>query len=86
MANKRVGENKDRMQLYISEHIKEYIATASDKFGISQSAFVTMCVQQYKQNERAVEFMQEGPVLMKKIEELDKKYQLALDNGMIEEK
>lgn len=45
---------KERIQLYLSKNIKDYIDSQADEFGMSISAYVTMCINTYKQQNDAM--------------------------------
>lgn len=48
---------KERIQLYLSKNIKDYIDSQADEFGMSISAYVTMCINTYKQQNDAMVHM-----------------------------
>lgn len=67
---------KERIQLYLSKNIKDYIDSQADEFGMSISAYVTMCINTYKQQNDAM-------VQMSKISEMlgDVDLNLGLKNN-----
>ena len=49
-----MGVKRERISVTMAPSVKEYVNKASEEFGMSISAFITMCVQNYKVNNEAL--------------------------------
>ena len=49
---------KSRCNIYLDEDIKEWCQLQAEVMGMSLSAFITMCVYQYKQSQEGLKAMQ----------------------------
>lgn len=49
-----MGVKRERISITMAPSVKDYVNMASDEFGMSISAFITMCVQQYRMNSQAI--------------------------------
>jgi len=45
---------RERMSVTMAPIVREYVVKASEDYGMSISAFITMCVQNYKVNNEAL--------------------------------
>lgn len=61
-----------RTNVQLKGNIKRWVDEQSTKFGISQSAFINICIAQYKQQMEAMGMMKDIGSLVNKIEELQK--------------
>lgn len=48
---------RERLNLTFAPDVKEYLAKESEAFGMSISAFITMCIQNYRMNNQALNEM-----------------------------
>ena len=49
--------DKVRLNAYVTKDIKEYIDEQCDYYGISQGAFISVVMRQYKQQNEALDTM-----------------------------
>jgi hypothetical protein len=59
------SESKARLNLMLTPDLEKYISESAKKIGIARSAFVLMCVNQYRNSERNYDVMQMVPLLEK---------------------
>ncbi|BCS82483.1 hypothetical protein [Anaerocellum diazotrophicum] len=59
--------NKVRMNVYLDESLKKYVEEQAEFYGMSLSAFVSMCVAEHKKQNEAIN------VLDNLVDELKKK-------------
>lgn len=52
-----MGVKRERISVTMAPSVKEYVNKASEEFGMSISAFITMCVQNYKISNEAMSEM-----------------------------
>lgn len=45
---------RERISVSIAPVVREYVDKAAEEFGMSVSAFITMCIQNYKVNNEAL--------------------------------
>lgn len=45
---------RERISVSIAPVVREYVDKASEEYGMSVSAFITMCIQNYKVNNEAL--------------------------------
>lgn len=62
-----------RMNLYLSYNVKELVNHYSAEMGMTQSAFMTMCVNQFIDQKRAVEGMSNIDELLKRFDDLERR-------------
>lgn len=67
------GESKARLNLMLTPDLEQYISDSAEKIGIARSAFVLMCVNQYRNSERNYDVMQMVPMLQKLVASEDAK-------------
>ena len=48
---------RERISVSIAPVVREYVDKAAEEFGMSVSAFITMCIQNYKVNNEALSEM-----------------------------
>lgn len=56
-------ESKPRLNLALTPEIEKYISESAKAIGIARSAFVLLCVNQYRQNERNFDMMSMVPAI-----------------------
>lgn len=49
--------NRCRLNIYLVPELKDYVIRTAEEYGLSQSAFVTMVLSQYKQQMISLEAM-----------------------------
>lgn len=47
-------EKLKRLNIYINDELKDYVVKESHKMSMSQSAFIVMCINQYKEEKESV--------------------------------
>lgn len=67
------NNNKVKLNLSISPEVKDYLTSNSECFGMSVSAYITMIVQQYRQQAQALSEMS-------KIQGYIEQFQALVDN------
>jgi hypothetical protein len=67
------GKSKARLNLMLTPDLEQYISDSAEKIGIARSAFVLMCVNQYRNSERNYDVMQMVPMLQKLVASEDAK-------------
>lgn len=67
------GKSKARLNLMLTPDLEQYISGSAEKIGIARSAFVLMCVNQYRNSERNYDVMQMVPMLQKLVASEDAK-------------
>lgn len=67
------GKSKARLNLMLTSDLEQYISDSAEKIGIARSAFVLMCVNQYRNSERNYDVMQMVPMLQKLVASEDAK-------------
>lgn len=45
---------RERVSVSMAPIVRDYVNKASEEFGMSASAFITMCIQHYKMNNDAL--------------------------------
>lgn len=58
---------KEKLNLTMAVEIKKYLSDEADSLGMSQSAFLTMLVNQYKQQTQALGGLDQLQVLMSQV-------------------
>lgn len=43
-----------RLNIYLQEPVKEYVESESKKMGLTQSAFIVMCINKYKEEKESL--------------------------------
>lgn len=43
-----------RLNIYLQEPVKQYVESESKKMGLTQSAFIVMCVNYYKEDKDSI--------------------------------
>lgn len=61
---------RGRINVYLSQELKDYVDNSAKQFGVSTSAFMTMIIQNYRQQTQSVNVL--GEVLAK-LKELEQK-------------
>lgn len=65
---------KARCNIYLDEGIKEWCQQQAEVMGMSLSAFITMCVYQYKQNQESLKAMQNITVFTEQLQQMKKMF------------
>ena len=65
-------KNKIRLNIFLTPELKEYVQRMSDEMGMSNSAFVVMCVGQYKQGQEVSRSMAEFKEVLSRLEAMEK--------------
>ena len=61
---------KSRCNIYLDEDIKEWCQLQAEAMGMSMSAFITMCVYQYKQSQEGIKAMQNITVFAEQLQQM----------------
>lgn len=64
---------RGRVNIYLAQHLKDYVDSKAKEFGLSTSAFMTMIIQQYKVQDEAVTAMGDMRQVLQKLNELESK-------------
>lgn len=64
---------RGRINIYLAQHLKEYVDNKAKDFGLSTSAFMTMIIQQYKVQDEAMTAMGDMGQVLEKLNELENK-------------
>lgn len=64
---------KVKLNLTVAQEVKDYLIQESDQMGMSCSAFITMLINQSKQQKTALESLDLIKIMMTKIEEMEAK-------------
>ena len=76
------AEPKPRLNLALTPEIDKYISESAEAIGIARSAFVLLCINQYRQNERNYDMMSMVPMLNKLVaSENMKKEEITYDQN-----
>lgn len=67
-----MSENKIRTNFFLSKELKQYVDTEADRLSMSNSAFIIMCINQYRQQNEVKDVMINFDELLKKVEALTK--------------
>ena len=43
-----------RLNIYLQEPVKQYVESESKKMGLTQSAFIVMCINYYKEDKDSI--------------------------------
>lgn len=60
----------ERINVYLTEQIREYVRQESERLGVSQSGFIVMAINQYKQQQESIVTMDS---MLKQLQQLDEK-------------
>ena len=61
-------KNKIRTNIFLTPELKEYVQKMSDEMGMSNSAFMVMCISYYKQSQEIPKYMTELKEILSKYE------------------
>ena len=61
---------KSRCNIYLDEDIKQWCQLQAEVMGMSMSAFITMCVYQYKQSQEGLKAMQNITVFAEQLQQM----------------
>ena len=61
---------KSRCNIYLDEDIKQWCQLQAEIMGMSMSAFITMCVYQYKQSQEGLKAMQNITVFAEQLQQM----------------
>ena len=61
---------KSRCNIYLDEDIKQWCQLQAEVMGMSMSAFITMCVYQYKQSQEGIKAMQNITVFAEQLQQM----------------
>lgn len=64
---------RGRINIYLAQHLKDYVDAKAKDFGLSTSAFMTMIIQQYKIQDEAMSAMTDMGQVLQKLNELESK-------------
>lgn len=64
------NNSKIRTNIFLASNIKNYVDTQSDIMGMSNSAFITMCINLYRQQSEAQAVMSKFDDLLKELKAL----------------
>lgn len=64
---------RGRINIYLAQHLKDYVDYKAKDFGLSTSAFMTMIIQQYKMQDEAMRAMGDMGQVLEKLNELESK-------------
>lgn len=64
---------RGRINIYLTKELKDYVDNSAREFGISTSAFMTMMIQNYKQQNEAIKVMGDMNLILSKLDLLEKK-------------
>jgi len=64
---------KVKLNMTVATDVKEYIISKSDSMGMSASAYITMLINQSKQQQQALDSMDLMKTMMAKIKEMEGK-------------
>ena len=64
---------RGRINVYLTQELKDYVDNSAKQFGVSTSAFMTMIIQNYKQQNEAMKAMGDMSQILTKLEALEKK-------------
>ena len=65
---------KARCNIYLDEEIKEWCQQQAEVMGMSLSAFITMCVYQYKQSQEGLKAMQNMTFFAEQLQQIKKMF------------
>ena len=65
-------ENKIRFNVFLTPELRDYVRKMSDYMGMSNSAFIVMCVAQYKQGQEVSKSMAEFKEVLSRLEAMEK--------------
>ena len=65
---------KSRCNIYLDEDIKQWCQLQAEVMGMSMSAFITMCVYQYKQSQEGLKAMQNMTLFADQLQQIKKMF------------
>lgn len=69
----QISKNREKLTLSLATEIKEYLVNESENFGMSTSAFITMVVNQYRQQVQVLNEMSKMQGIINQMKELVEK-------------
>lgn len=67
------AEKATRMNLYMAVSIREDIERYSEEMGMTKSAFITLCVNQFIDQKKAMQSMQNFSELLERFDNLERR-------------
>ena len=64
---------RGRINVYLAQELKDYVDNSARQFGLSTSAFMTMIIQNYKQQNEAMKVMGDMGEVLTKLNEIESK-------------